>query len=81
MTDQAQMPNYQQIYRIEFYECEHEGDLDDYCHDLRKSGATIVGTSVNHRAEIGYVRFRVKDDDYEAFFAKFKQTDAYEFIN
>ena len=33
MTDQIRMPNYQQIYRIEFYECEHEGDLDDYCRD------------------------------------------------
>ena len=75
------MTNYQQVYRISFYECEHEGDLEDYLHDMRKAGAIILGTGINYSAEIGVVRFRVKDDDYEAFHRLFKQTDSVDFVN
>jgi len=64
---------------LEFYECEHSGDLDNYVSDMLDCGATILSSSVDTEDEIGYVRFEV--DDIETFMFKFKDTEAYEFVN
>jgi hypothetical protein len=64
--------------RIPFTECEHDGDMDNYAGDIRACGGTIVRTSVDPDAEEGYAIVEV--DDKDAFIAKFKQTDAYQFV-
>ena len=64
---------------ISFYECEHDGDLEDYVDDVVESGGKIVSSEINEEAEIG--RVTVEVEDREAFFEKFKKTDAYCFIN
>ena len=64
--------------RIPFTECEHDGDMNNYAGDIRACGGTIVRTSVNPDAEEGYAIVEV--DDKDAFIAKFKETDAYQFV-
>ena len=65
---------------VEFYECEHNGDLNMYCDDLRKCGANIERTEINEYAEVGQVTFTV-EGDWSAFVTAFKETEAYDFLN
>ena len=67
-------------HTVEFYECEHEGDLDIYCDDLRASGANIGETSINADAEIGKVTFTV-EGDWSKFVTAFKKTESFDFLN
>lgn len=64
---------------IEFYECEHDGDLDGYIKDINASGGKVIESRVDHEEETGYVVVEVTDK--EAFWAAFKQTSSYGFIN
>ena len=64
-------------HEIEFYECEHDGDLNNYISDLQESGASVIDSNINHEAEIGHVTIEV--EDYEAFLEKFKETDSIDF--
>jgi len=66
---------------IEFYECEHGGDLENYLSDMRDCGATIISSYVDSEDEIGYVTYEVDEDDMEDFIYKFINTEAYEFVN
>ena len=60
---------------IEFTECEHYDDLDNYLKDIVSSGGNIINSTVNFLAEIGIVSVECDSD----FFDKFKKTSAYEF--
>lgn len=60
---------------IEFTECEHDGDLDNYIQDIESSGGCVINSTVNYLAEIGIVSVECESD----FFDKFKETDSYEF--
>jgi len=64
--------------RITFTECEHNGDLENYADDVRNSGGTIVQSSVDTDAEEGTMIVEVNDK--AEFVAKFKETDAYQFV-
>jgi hypothetical protein len=64
---------------IEFYECEHQGDLDNYIEDILESGGEVVTSEINYEAEIGFVRIEVLDK--KDFVEKFSQTESYDFIN
>jgi hypothetical protein len=64
---------------FEFYECEHEGDLQNYTNDIIKCGGTIQYNDVDYDREIGTVKFTVKD--WKSFWEDFKQTETYEFLN
>jgi len=64
---------------IEFYECEHGGDLENYLSDMRDCGATIISSYVDSEDEIGYVTYEVENSD--DFIYKFINTEAYEFVN
>lgn len=66
---------------IEFYECEHGGDLDNYLSDMRECGATIISSHVDYEDEIGYVIYEVDEDNMEDFINKFIETESYEFAN
>ena len=58
---------------IKFYECEHNGDLDNYKSDIRDSGGKILNSGLNYEAETGWVEVEIDDK----FWERFKQTDAY----
>lgn len=62
---------------LSFGECEHDGDLDVYCVDLTKCGATIKSRSVMEDEEQGYVEIEV--EDWNEFLVKFKETESYGF--
>lgn len=62
---------------LEFYECEHYGDLENYMDDIRACGGTIESSSIDIDSEIGVVECTVPDD----FERKFKTTNSYEFLN
>jgi hypothetical protein len=64
---------------LEFYECEHVEDLDNYISDITDCGGEIIVSGVNHEDEIGTVAFKVKDE--REFYIEFAKTDAYQFIN
>ena len=64
---------------LSFYECEHEGDLEQYIEDVTACGGTVVDSEINDEAEVGHVTVEV--EDRKAFDVKFKETDAYQFIN
>lgn len=64
---------------VQFYECEHQGDLDHYLDDLTSCGASIIKKEINYEAEIGEVLIEVNDS--KLFWNKFKETDSYEFLN
>jgi len=63
---------------IYFYECEHNGDLDNYKEDVRASGGDILNSGLDYEAETGWLKVRVEDK--EAFMKKFAETDAYDFM-
>jgi hypothetical protein len=62
---------------LSFYECEHNGDLENYISDIRDSGGRIIGSKVDLEEEIGYVLF----EHDSTFWGKFKKTESYTFIN
>ena len=62
---------------IQFYECEHDGDLQNYIEDIEQSGGEVLDSSLNYEAEVGSVKVKIDD----TFLDKFKETDAYQFIN
>lgn len=62
---------------INFYECEHGGDLDKYINDLHACGASVVNCEPNYEAETAEVEISV--DDKNVFFEKFFKTDACSF--
>ncbi len=64
---------------IEFYECEHQGDLDNYIEDILESGGEVITSEVNYDSEIGFVRIEVSNK--QCFMEKFYETDSYDFIN
>lgn len=64
---------------LTFYECEHEGDLDNYADDVRECGGKVIDSEINEDAEIG--RLTVQVEDKATFLAKFKETDAAQFLN
>lgn len=66
---------------LHFYECEHQGDMDTYLEDVRASGATVLSSNVNHDAETGSTEITVPDEDRDEFWKKFKETNAYEYLN
>ena len=65
---------------IDFYECEHGGDMDNYIDDLYESGAVIVSSQLNFDEETYkiVVDFE-KEEKKEKFLIKFKETDSFSF--
>ena len=47
-------------FRIDFRECEHDGDLDNYIYDIKESGGTIINKEIDYddyyRKLMGIVR-------------------------
>lgn len=64
-------------FTIVFYECEHQGDLDNYLDDLVDCGAEDISTTLDTDSETAIVETSAKD--LKEFEAKFKKTDAYQF--
>lgn len=65
-------------FTINFYECEHNGDLDNYKDNVRESGGDILNSGLDYEAEIGWVKVQV--DNIEDFKEKLSKTDAWDFI-
>ena len=63
--------------RIEFSECEHDGDLRVYLNDLTESGAIILDSVIDDGEETALVNIRVVD--VNDFLKKFKMTDSHGF--
>jgi len=59
-----------------FYECEHNGDLNNYAEDVVASGGMIESSVVDTEEEVGTIECSVPLD----FWRKFKTTNAYEFL-
>lgn len=64
--------------RLEFCECEHQGDLDNYIDDLPK-GTIVINKSINPDEETGIVTIEVENPTL--FWAEFGKTDSYGFLN
>ena len=62
---------------LNFYECEHYGDLDNYASDVEASGGVIESRMVDTEEETGTLECSIPHD----FWTKFKTTNAYEFLN
>jgi hypothetical protein len=62
---------------INFYECEHDGDLSSYINDIVLSGGKIKYSEPNFEAEIAEVIVEV--DDITVFIDTFCETDACDF--
>ena len=68
------------LITLEFYECEHDGDLQHYIDDIVKCGGEVINSSVDDDEEIGTIV--VKYDNINGnFLQKFKETETYGFIN
>lgn len=59
---------------IIFYECEHNGDLQSYIHDVVDSGGNVIDSEINYDAEKAEVLVEVNDKN--EFFNKFFSTYA-----
>lgn len=66
---------------LQFYECEHDGDLGTYVDDLVQCGATIISTSINEEAEIGTVVIEFPDNEKVQFIEKLRKTETFLFLN
>ena len=64
---------------ISFYECEHQGDLDNILEDMRSCGAKIGYTQLNVDAETCTIEYEV--EDMGKFTNQFTETESYGFIN
>jgi len=62
---------------IRFYECEHNGDMENYLVDLKDSGAVIGDWTIDEDEEVGTVYVVI--EDVEKFKTKFAETVSYEF--
>ena len=62
---------------INFFECEHDGDMERYREDLIESGAKIIRSDSNFNEESCGVVIEVKD--ISEFKQKFALTDSYGF--
>jgi len=62
---------------INFYECEHNGDLDDYFADIRKAGGNVINVDHNFKAETAEVEVEV--ENIKTFLIKFIETDGCDF--
>lgn len=62
-----------------FSECEHQGDLDNYCSDIAASGGRIILAQLSdcEECETGTVVFEVEDK--KAFYERFRKTDSFGF--
>jgi hypothetical protein len=66
--------------RFRFRECEHNGDLDAYARDISRCGGKVVGRELDASAERGYLTVEFdSEEDYKAFWEKFKQTNSSQF--
>lgn len=65
--------------RIYFVECEHEGDLNNYLHDIFDCGGIYVSSELNYDAEIAEVSIEV--DNIPEFLKKYNETEASDFGN
>ena len=61
---------------LNFYECEHYEDRDNYVDDIKACGGLIDSREVDSVEEVGTLECSVPMD----FWMKFKTTDAYEFM-
>ena len=68
-----------QNIQLEFYECEHNTDLDNYLDDVIECGGEIVNSRVDYDGEIGYVVVAV--ENRAEFMTKFQETEASQFLN
>ncbi len=66
-------------FRIDFRECEHDGDLDNYIYDIVESGGTVINKQIDYDEETAWVI--VEADNKDDFFEKFEHTNAYDFTN
>jgi hypothetical protein len=62
---------------LEFHECEHNADLENYLSDLRDSGADIISSNLDYEEETAEVVIEVVA--YGIFLNIFEDTDSYEF--
>lgn len=65
-----------QKVKILFSECEHSGDLDNYCGDITKSGGSVISSECDDREEVGTVIAEVDND----FMDRFENTDSWGFV-
>jgi len=61
-----------------FSECEHEGDLDNYLDDIKKSGGKVLFSKINYQDESAEVVVEYEEDE---FMEKFINTSAFQFSN
>jgi hypothetical protein len=62
---------------IYFYECEHDGDLENYKADVIASGAKIINAHLDPHAEEGVIT--IECEDIWKFKERFILTDSYVF--
>jgi len=62
---------------LEFHECEHNTDLENYLSDLRDAGADIISSNLDYEEETASVVIEVVA--YGIFLNIFEDTDSYEF--
>lgn len=63
---------------MDFGQCEHYGDLDRYCIDIRRCGGRVTHQALNMKAEVGTATVEVVDK--AAFMAAFEQTKSAGFL-
>jgi hypothetical protein len=61
---------------LNFYECEHHDDLNNYASDVVDSGGVVESKALDYEDETGTLECSVPLD----FWPKFKTTNAYEFL-
>jgi hypothetical protein len=66
-------------YTLEFYEAEHHGDVENYKGDIISCGGKILDSDLDEDSETCTITFEVEDK--KAFDEKFKETDAFMFLN
>lgn len=64
---------------ISFYECEHQGDLNNILEDMRSCGAKIGYTRLDVDEETCTIEYEV--EDMGEFINKFIETESYNFVN
>jgi hypothetical protein len=64
---------------LSFYECEHEGDIQNYMEEIARCGAKIEDYHLDYEEEVGVVSIVVEDK--KGFWKKFKETEAYGFLS
>lgn len=62
---------------LQFFECEHRGDLDNYIGDIVRCGGQVLSSVVYPDEEMGIVVAMVDP----TFIGKFNETDAFQFLD